>query len=182
MTFGTPVMPLDSSTVTDQTQAPQRIEAERIDAERIIPASPADIFAVLIDPDGHVAIDAAGMLQSAEGSPVSAVGDRFVVHMDREALGDYPLGKYDVTVIVTGFEPGRAIEWTIEGTVKPPIGHRFGYELEQIDSGDTRVTSYCDWSTALPEWKPIFPVIDQKSIRATLGILERAVRRGYPRP
>lgn len=79
---------------TDQTQTAERTETERIDAERIIPASPTDIFAVLIDPDGHVAIDAAGMLQSAEGSPVGAVGDRFVVHMDREALGDYPLGKY----------------------------------------------------------------------------------------
>ncbi|MEU6136820.1 polyketide cyclase [Nocardioides sp. NPDC047086] len=168
--------------MTDQTQTAERIEAERIDAERIIPASPADIFAVLIDPDGHVAIDAAGMLQSAEGSPVGAVGDRFVVHMDREALGDYPLGKYDVTVIITGFEPDRAIEWTIDGTIKPAIGHRFGYQLERLDSGDTRVTSYCDWSTALPEWKSIFPVIDQKSIRATLGILDRAVRRGYPKP
>ncbi|MFI5625731.1 polyketide cyclase [Nocardioides sp. NPDC051685] len=168
--------------MTDQTQAAERIGAERIDAERIIPASPADIFAVLVDPDGHVAIDASGMLQSADGSPVGAVGDRFDVHMDRESLGDIPLGKYDVTVIITGFEPDRWIEWTIEGTIKPPIGHRFGYELEQLESGDTRVTSYCDWSTAVPGWKRIFPIIDQKSIRATLGILERAVRRGYPRP
>ncbi|MBB3088460.1 polyketide cyclase [Nocardioides albus] len=163
--------------MTDETQT-----SERIDAERIIPASPTDIFAVLTDPDGHVAIDSSGMLQSAEGPVVAAVGDRFVVHMDREALGDYPMGRYDVTVIITGFEPGRAIEWTIDGTIKPPIGHRFGYVLEQLDSGDTRVTSYCDWSTALPEWKAIFPVIDQKSIRATLGILDRAVRRGYPHP
>ncbi|MEI7058591.1 polyketide cyclase [Nocardioides sp. CCNWLW239] len=168
--------------MTEQTQDAAPNQAERIDAERIIAASPGDIFAVLVDPDGHVAIDASGMLQSAEGSPVAEVGDRFVVHMDREALGDYPMGRYDVTVIITRLEPDQAIEWTIDGTIKPPIGHRFGYQLEQLDSGDTRVTSYCDWSTALPEWKPIFPVIDQKSIRATLGVLERAVRRGYPRP
>ena len=31
------------------------------------------------------------------------------------------------------------------------------------------------------KWKPIFPVIDAKALKATLGILERAVLRGYPR-
>ena len=33
---------------------------------------------------------------SATGEPVSGVGDTFVVHMDREALGDLPMGRYDV--------------------------------------------------------------------------------------
>ncbi len=32
---------------------------------------------------------------------VNAVGDSFVVHMDREALSDYPMGRYDVTVHIT---------------------------------------------------------------------------------
>jgi len=44
------------------------------------------------------------MLIDATGSPVSAAGDSFVVHMDREALNDYPLGEYDVTVTITTFE------------------------------------------------------------------------------
>ena len=51
-----------------------------------------------------MAIDSSGMLQSADGEPVRAAGDTFVVHMDREALNDFPMGKYDVTVIITGFE------------------------------------------------------------------------------
>ena len=71
---------------------------ERIAASRLIPADPADILAVLRDPDGHVAIDSSGMLQSAEGGIVEQEGDAFLVHMDREALGDYDLGRYDVTV------------------------------------------------------------------------------------
>ncbi len=71
---------------------------ERIEVQRTIAAPAADIFAVLCDPQGHVAIDASGMLQDADGDPAQAVGDSFVVHMDREALNDYPLGKYDVTV------------------------------------------------------------------------------------
>jgi hypothetical protein len=72
---------------------------ERIEVDRTIAAPAADIFAVLTDPQGHVAIDSSGMLQDAEGDPVKALGDSFVVHMDREALNDFPqLGKYDVTV------------------------------------------------------------------------------------
>src|SRR5205807_2594100 len=71
---------------------------ERFEVERLIEADPAAIFAVLRDPQGHVAIDSSGMLMSADGELAGAVGDRFVVHMDREALNDYPLGKYDVTV------------------------------------------------------------------------------------
>ena len=30
------------------------------------------------------------MLQDADGAPVAAAGDSFVVHMDREALNDFP--------------------------------------------------------------------------------------------
>lgn len=156
---------------------------ERISAARLVPAGPTAVFAVLRDPDGHVAIDSSGMLQSADGPPPARVGDRFTVHMDREALGDVPMGRYDVDVVITRFEPDRAIEWTIEGTIKPPIGHVYGYELEPLEDGSTRVTSYCDWSDAAPKWKQrgIFPVIDAAALRASLGVLERAVLRGYPR-
>ncbi|GAB2859592.1 SRPBCC family protein [Nocardioides pacificus] len=155
---------------------------ERISAHRIIPAAPDAVFAVLTDPDGHVAIDSSGMLQSADGGPATAVGDAFVVHMDREALGDLPMGTYDVRVIITRLTHPTVVEWTIEGTVKPPIGHVYGYELEAVGADRTRVTSFCDWSHALPEWKAIFPVIDEKALRASLGLLERAVRRGFPCP
>lgn len=154
---------------------------ERIQATRVIPAAPAAIFDVLRDPEGHVAIDSSGMLQSSDGDPASASGDSFVVHMDREALGDFPMGRYDVAVIFTRFDAPTAIEWTIDGTIKPPIGHVFGYELEDLGDGTTRATSYCDWSKAGENWKPIFPVIDEKALRASLGVLERAVLRGYPR-
>ena len=71
---------------------------DRIEVQRTIAAPAADIFAVLCDPHGHVAIDASGMLQDADGERATAVGDTFVIHMDRESLNDYPLGKYDVTV------------------------------------------------------------------------------------
>jgi hypothetical protein len=155
--------------------------SERIEVQRTIDAEPSAIFRVLCDPQGHVAIDSSGMLMDAEGEPVTATGDSFVVHMDREALNDYPLGRYDVTVTITEFVPDREIAWTILGQIRPQIGHVYGYVLEPSDSG-TLVTSYYDWSSIDPSWKQagIFPVISEGALRATLGILDRSIARGYP--
>ena len=156
---------------------------ERIAVERTIPAEPARIFGLLCDPQGHVSIDSSGMLMDAEGEPVQAVGDSFVVHMDREALNDYPLGLYDVTVQIVTFEQDREIAWTIVGQIKPQIGHVYGYRLEPIEEG-TLATSYYDWSDIDPAWKEadIFPIIPESALRATLGILSRTVAPGRPRP
>jgi Polyketide cyclase / dehydrase and lipid transport len=151
--------------------------AERLEVQRTIFANPAAIFGVLTDPHGHVAIDSSGMLMDATGDPVTAVGDTFVVHMDREALNDYPLGLYDVTVKIVRFEPDREVAWTVEGQLN--LGHVYGYTLEPIDGG-TLVTSYYDWSSVDQDWKDaaIFPVISEGALRATLGILARTVRPG----
>ncbi|MCU1603474.1 MAG: polyketide cyclase [Frankiales bacterium] len=148
----------------------------RFEVSRVVEATPAAVFAVLRDPAGHVAIDSSGMLQSATGSPVSAVGDTFVVHMDRESLGDYPMGKYDVTVIITKYLEDTEIEWTISGQIQPPIRHLYGYGLEPHESG-TLVTTYYDWSQIDERYrdKGIFPVIPESALKATLGILARTV-------
>src|SRR5881392_3891127 len=96
---------------------------ERIEVQRIIAAEPAAIFRLLCDPQGHVQIDSSGMLMSATGDPVGAVGDTFVVHMDREALNDMPLGKYNVIVKIMRFERDREIAWTPTGNFD--IGHLY---------------------------------------------------------
>ena len=154
---------------------------ERLEVQRAIAASPGEIFAILTDPRGHVAIDSAGMLMAASGDRVTRVGDTFVVHMDREALNDYPLGLYDVTVEIVTFEPDREIAWTVRGQLN--LGHVYGYRLEPIDEG-TLATSYYDWSGAEQDWKDaaIFPIIPESALRATLGILARTVAPGKPRP
>ena len=158
---------------------------ERIEVQRTIAAAAADIFAVLCDPQGHVAIDSSGMLQDADGDPVSAAGDSFVVHMDRESLNDFPeMGKYDVTVSIRDFEKDRLIAWTVLGRIRPQIGHVYGYRLEPTSDGaGTVVTSFYDWSDIDQTWRDagIFPIISENALRATLGILDRTVRRGYPR-
>jgi hypothetical protein len=154
--------------------------SERLEVQRTIPAEPAAIFRVLSDPQGHVSIDSSGMLLDATGDPVTAVGDSFVVHMDREALNDFPeMGKYDVTVTIRTFEQDREIAWTILGQIRPQIGHVYGYTLEPVEGG-TLVTSYYDWSDIDPQWKEanIFPIIPESALRATLGILARTVARG----
>jgi hypothetical protein len=150
--------------------------SERLEVQRTIPADPETIFGLLCDPHGHVAVDSSGMLMDATGEPVSAVGDSFVVHMDREALNDYPMGRYDVTVTIASFVRDREISWTILGQNRPQIGHVYGYVLEPVDDG-TLVTSYYDWSSIDPVWREagIFPVISEGALRATLGILARTV-------
>jgi hypothetical protein len=150
---------------------------ERIEVQRTIRADPASIFAVLRDPEGHVAIDSSGMLMSATGAPASAVGDTFVVHMDREALNDFPLGEYDVTIVISTYEQDREIAWRVTGGLD--LGHVYGYRLEPTDDG-TLVASYYDWSAITDEWREagIFPVISEGALRATLGILARTVARG----
>ena len=40
------------------------------------------------------------MLMDATGEPVTAVGDQFVMHTDRDSLNDRPLGRYDVTIAI----------------------------------------------------------------------------------
>jgi hypothetical protein len=151
--------------------------AERIEVQRTIQADPATIFDVVRDPKGHVAIDSSGMLQSYDGEPATKAGDTFVIHMDREALNDFPMGKYDVTVEIVTYEQDREIAWTILGQIRPQIGHVYGYKLEPADSGGTLVTSYYDWSTIDQVWKDadIFPIISELALRATLGILARTV-------
>jgi hypothetical protein len=157
--------------------------SERLAVQRMIAAEPAAIFGLLCDPQGHVAIDSSGMLMDATGEPVTAVGDTFVVHMDREALNDYPLGRYDVTVTIVTFVPDREIAWTILGQIRPQIGHIYGYTLEAVEGG-TLVTSYYDWSAIAPQWRDagIFPVISEGALRATLGILARILAHGYSGP
>ena len=151
--------------------------SSRFEVQRTIPAEASKIFKIVSSPGGHVAIDASGMLQSFTGDPAHAVGDTFVIHMDRESLGDLPMGKYDVTVTITGYEQDRFITWEVSGQNFPSIGHFYGYRLEPADGG-TVVTSIYDWSQVDEKWRATgaWPIIPESALKATLGILERTVR------
>jgi hypothetical protein len=148
----------------------------RMEVTRPIPSPPAAIFDVLRSPAGHVAIDASGMLQDFTGEPAEKVGDTFVIHMDRESLNDVPLGKYDVTVHITLFERDKEIAWDLGPDV--PVAHFYGYRLSAGEDGVTNVTSYYDWSKVSDEIQGRFPIVPESALRATLGILERTVKKG----
>jgi hypothetical protein len=160
----------------DREEENETVNVEVFEIQRTIQADPAKIFAVLCDPRGHVSIDSTGMLQSADGEPARAVGDSFTIHMDRESLNDYPLGRYDVIVTIESFIPDREISWSIRGVTHASLGHVYGYRLEPAEDG-TLVTSFYDWSRCSVEWKEsgVFPVISEGALRATLGVLARTV-------
>jgi len=72
----------------------------------------------------------------------------------------------------------------VEGEMTPgtEIGLRVDQTLTQ-DATGTVVTAFYDWSNIDQKWRDagIFPVLSEAALRATLGILDRTVRRGYPR-
>lgn len=130
---------------------------------RIAGVAPATVFAIVTDPAKHVEIDGSGMLVTApDATPVTAVGDAFIMAMDREPLGDIPLGKYTVQNTVTQFETDRLLEWAPGAKDAPPFGHHYGYILS-VDGDATEVEHYVDWSgvpeniRAMATW-PIVPV------------------------
>jgi len=148
---------------------------DRISATRRIAAPAAAIFAIVTDPAGQVAIDGSHMLvASPDATRLEAVGDTFSMDMDREALGDLPLGKYQVLNTVTRFERDRLLEWNVGSAERGPLGHVYGYELAPAGDGATDVTSYCDWSGisgAVRERIAHWPIVPKMALISTLDKL-----------
>lgn len=148
-----------------------------LELTRTVNAPPSAVFAVITDPAGHVRIDGSGMLVAAQDpAPMTGVGDSFIMHMDREALGDIPLGKYDVRNTVTAFVPDELFEWNVGGVDQPPFGHVYGYRLEPADDGATAVTLYVDWSGVRSgSVRDRFPIVPAHMLEKSLDNLERVV-------
>ena len=121
---------------------------------------------------GAVLIDVRAAHERALGMAEDALG---IVREDLQADPAAYLPELDAEVVLLcqrGLRSRQVAEF-LEGR---------GYRNLASVEGGTEVESYCDWSMIDEKWKPIFPVIDAKALKATLGILERAVLRGYPRP
>jgi hypothetical protein len=123
------------------------VSVERAAVTRRVAAPAAALFAIVADPSGHVAIDGSGMLEAApDARPLTAVGDTFEIAMDREPLGDLPIGKYQVRNTVTRIEPGRLVEWCVGNDDRASYGYLWGWELTPVSDTETDVTNYFDWS------------------------------------
>ena len=105
----------------------------QVSVERVVPASPQEVFAVLADPRRHRDIDGSGTLrETVDGPPRLFRGARFGMRMQ---LG----GGYSMTNTVVEFEEGRRIAWQPRPTSRVAalaIGGRiWRYELEPVDGG-----------------------------------------------
>jgi hypothetical protein len=119
------------------------------------PAGP--ICCVLARPAAHPDVDGSGMLRTVvEDVVVSKVGDVFAVKMCNDEMGDYVMENR-----VVEFELERCIVWepvmrSIEkpefrAGVSEPAHYQWGWRLEPLDAGRTRVTEFFDCSRS-PEW------------------------------
>jgi hypothetical protein len=151
-------------------------ERERVSATCSIPANAAQIFSTVSSPRGHVQIDGSGMLTSSENEhSLTKVGDAFEIEMDREPLGDVPLGRYTVVNTVTQLIPSELIEWNVTFKGVEPIGHVYGFILAPLKDSVTEVTNYCDWSNITEAWRGHlqFPIVPVTMLEATLANLRR---------
>jgi uncharacterized protein YndB with AHSA1/START domain len=149
----------------------------RLEARRRIAAPAVRIWELVSDPAGHVRIDGSGMVEAAlDARPLTAVGETFDMDMDREPLGDVPLGKYQVRNWVTQIEPGRLIEWStnILGNDEP-VGHRYGWIIEPVTDTDCDVTNYTDWSRLPAEYQSHWPIVPVSMLERSVENLERIV-------
>jgi uncharacterized protein YndB with AHSA1/START domain len=145
-----------------------------VTVERVIPAPPEAIFALLADPARHPAIDGSGTLREATPSAAKlTLGSKFGMSM-RQGV------PYKVVNEVVEFEPNRRIAWApgMEGILGrlSPHGRRWRYELEPVEGG-TRVRE--TWDISRDSLKGFFGRVLPKKIRrdmeATLERIERLV-------
>lgn len=110
--------------------------------ERVIPAPPEKIFALLADPSRHVDIDGSGTVRQVKETPGRVkLGDKFGMKMKMGI-------PYSMVSEIVEFEDNRRIAWQS----RPPGfagkmggGRIWRYELEPVEGG-TRVRESWDIS------------------------------------
>jgi hypothetical protein len=153
---------------------------DRVSATRRIAAPASKIFRIVTNPACHVEIDGSGMLQASSDRQLTAVGETFIMDMDREPLGDIPaMGKYKIWNTVTQFSADRLLEWGIALDDGPMLGHVYGWQLEPVSDTETDVTNYCDW-TGIPDERRTqrsWPIVPVHMLEKSVENLERIATR-----
>jgi hypothetical protein len=141
-------------------------------------ASPSEVFRVVCDPKMHVEIDGSGMLEAApDAKRLQEPGDTFEIAMDREPLGDIPMGKYKVLNTVTKIVPDELLEWNVGSAEHGAFGHLYGWEITPVGADETEVTNYCDWSGISDEVRDRFPIIPREMMEKSVENLAALVDR-----
>lgn len=149
-----------------------------VSVERVIPASPEPIFALLADPAQHPAIDGSGTVRVSKSSGEKlALGSKFGMAM-RMGI------PYSTANEVVEFEQDRRIAWAprLAGPLGrlSPSGRRWRYELEPTDGG-TKVRE--TWDISQDRLKGLFsrgrlPERVRRDMEATLERIEKLVAPG----
>ena len=143
--------------------------ANRVAVSRTTKASPATVFAMVCDPQMQVKFDGSGMLEAAPDSKrLTAVGDTFEIAMDREPLGDLPMGKYKVLNTVTRIVPDALLEWNVGSRERGAYGHVYGWEITAVGDDETEVTNYCDWTNIPEKARDMFPIVPESMMEKTV--------------
>lgn len=104
---------------------------------RVVPASPATVFALLSDPAEHVALDGSGTVQAVVEAPARLQpGSEFVMRMKG----------YTTRNRVVEHRPDSLLAWRHRGR------HVWRWELRPVDGG-TEVTATFDHSAK--RWAPV---------------------------
>jgi hypothetical protein len=158
------------------------MDTKQLQASKIIHAPSEKIFALLEDPHRHTALDGSGTLRGPDTgtSPLSAIGQVFIMNMSAPDLGDYR-----AINTVTALVPGTRIGWGPSldpscalaeklGDMKTG-GHTFTYDLLEVEGG-TEVTQTYDWSGVKdPKFEAICPRVSQDDLARTLDNIASAI-------
>ncbi len=112
--------------------------ARKVSRQVLVNAPVGEVFDLIADPHRHHALDGSGTVRdtAVTGPHRLSEGAKFSVGMRQLGV------PYTITSTVTAFEEGRLVEW------QHPMGHRWRWEMEELQPGTTRVTETFDYTTA----------------------------------
>ena len=152
--------------------------AERYVVTRTIAATPAEIFAVLVDPSRHQNTEPTDWVRDAvDTAPITGAGQIFAMNMYLTQAG----GDYVTHNLVNVFDKDRAIGWmpgVLDDAGKhTPGGWFWRYDLAPNGDG-TDVTLTYDWSGTPQDFRDRvgeMPLFSEDYLAASLATLERSV-------
>ena len=141
-----------------------------VTVERVIPASPEEIFALIADPSRHHEFDGSGTVRTAKNVPAKLeLGATFGMNM-RIAL------PYTMVSKVVEYDENRRLAWQTvppyRFTDKLAGGRIWRYELEPVDGG-TLVRESWDISQERPLTKPMVRQAAEQTRKNMTATLEQ---------
>jgi hypothetical protein len=151
---------------------------ERYVVTRTIAATPAEIFAVLVDPCRHQNTEPGDWVRDAvDTAPITGTGQIFAMKMYLTQAG----GDYVTYNLVNVFDKDRAIGW-IPGQLDSAGNHAPGgwsWRYDLAANGDrTEVTLTYDWTATPKDFRDRvggMPLFREDYLSESLGTLERSV-------